>query len=165
MKTCLTSLAMIALMACATTSPDAAPVVTPADLALVSGSGWTGTLVYRDYSPPFTEVTLQAEVDVSISPYGLLLDMRYPGEPGANSTDMLSVASDGTRLGGDPVVARQKEGRAVYITTRAECEDDEKPAICEHIYTFSKAMFGLRKNVQLDGSSESFQRNAYNFTR
>ena len=165
MKACVTSLALIAVTACATTSTDVAPRVTSDDLALVDGAGWTGTLVYRDYSPPYGDVTLQAEVDVSVTSDGLLLDMRYPGEPSANSTDMLSVATDGSRLGGDPVVARKEEQGEVRITTRAPCEDDDKPAICEHIYTFSKARFGLRKTVKFDGSSDTFQRNAYTFTR
>jgi hypothetical protein len=165
MRTFVMSVAAVMVSACATQTRPTAPAVTQADLARVVGEGWTGTLVYRDYSPPFGSVTLDAEVDISQSQDGLILAIRYPREPSANSTDVLSVSADGTMLGGDPVVARREEGRTVYITTRAPCEDDDKPAICEHTYTFGEAEFGTLKRVTFASGGAPVQRNAYSFTR
>ncbi len=165
MRTLFLAATMAVLAACATHSEKPTPRVTPADLVRVSGEGWTGTLVYRDYSPPFGEVTLKTDVDISMTTDGLMLAMRYPDEPSANSTDILSVGAGGTKLGGDPVISRRKDGKTVYFTTRADCDDDGTPATCEHVYTFGKKQFGMRKTVTFKDGSASFQRNAYTYTR
>lgn len=146
-------------------SEGGAPRLSAADIAPTAGAGWKGSLVYRDYSPPQGEVTLAVEADIAVVPGGLSLTLRYPDEPGANSTDVLALSKDGARFGGDPVIDRRAEGGAIVATTRAPCRDDDRPATCEHLYRFGAREFAIEKRDRFDGETAFIRRNAYRLTR
>lgn len=158
------AVALALFTACAHDQPTA-PRISAADLAQVAGAGWTGALVYRDYSPPYGEVMLDVEADVTVAPQGLSLAIRYPNEPAANSTKTLRLSAGGTIFDREPVVERREEGGAVVVLTRGPCEDDGRSATCEHVYRFSEAELGLEKRVRFDGDAEFIRRNAYRLTR
>jgi hypothetical protein len=143
----------------------AAPALSVADLARVAGSGWAGTLIYRDYSPPFEEVMLNVEADVATTPEGLEIALRYPAEPNANGTSRLDLSAGGTVLGGDPVISRSDDGGVAAATTRGPCEDDNKPATCEHLYRFGEREFIMEKRVRFEGEQEFRRRNVYRLAR
>lgn len=164
------TMSLMFIVACSNSSAlreaqNAGPTVEAADLVRVAGSGWAGELVYRDYSPPFGNVTLQVEAKVSVVPDGLLLQLMYPQEPHANSTDLLAVSPDGKTFGGDPVIAHDEQAGILTIITRADCEDDERAAVCENFYTFGKSVMGIRKMVSFPGETAALQRNEFVFRR
>lgn len=164
---------ILALSLCAVAACDAAPPGAPAktatasraDIERVVGEGWTGTLVYRDYSPPFGDVELKVEADIASAPEGLALAIRYPDEPQANTVEVLELSEDGARLGGELVVERSEADGMVAITTRANCEDDEKPAECEHRYVFGQKVFEMDKRVRFDDKEDFIRRNFYRLNR
>ena len=159
--------ALAGLLAACANPPVSSPSlrVTDADLEKMLGEGWTGTLIYRDYSPPFGDVTLPVAIAVTQAPDGLILAIDYPDEPQANSKDLLSVREMGTRLAGDLVVARREADQVTFITTRAPCDDDGQASICEHVYTFGPSSFGMEKFVTPKDGGETIRRNAYVLTR
>jgi hypothetical protein len=157
---------LLAATACAAApAPPEPPRVTPADLAVLTGSGWTGTLTYRDYSPPFGEVTLQAALDVRETPEGLAFAYIYPKEPQANSESPFPLTADGTQLDEAAVTAVTRTPDAVAVTTSTPCEDAGEPATCTYEYSIAATAFTVRKTVQASGNAAPFTRNTYRFTR
>jgi hypothetical protein len=162
----LLAAAFLNATACAATpAPPEAPRVTPADLTVLIGGGWTGTLTYRDYSPPFGEVTIQAALDVREGPEGLTFAYIYPKEPQANSEGQFPLAADGTLLDEATVTAVARTPDAVEVTTTAPCEDAGKPATCTYDYSVAAKAFTVRKTVQAGSLAAPFTRNTYRFTR
>lgn len=141
------------------------PRVTPADLAVLTGSGWTGTLTYRDYSPPFGEVTIQAALEVRETPDGLSFAYIYPKEPQANTESPFTLSADGTVLDQATVTAVSRTEGAVAATTTTPCEDAGEPATCTYDYAIAAKAFTIRKTVHAGGTAAPFTRNTYRFTR
>lgn len=158
--------ALLAATACAgmPASPEP-PRVTPDDLAPLVGSGWTGTLTYRDYSPPFGEVTIEAALDVRETPEGLVFNYIYPKEPQANSERPFLLSADGTVLDEEAVIAVTRAPDAVNIRTSAACEDAGQAATCTYDYSIAAKTFTVRKSVQVTGEAETFTRNTYRLSR
>lgn len=162
----LLAAAFLTATACAAApAPPEPPRVTPADLAVLTGSGWTGTLTYRDYSPPFGEVTIQAALDVSETPEGLTFAYIYPKEPQANSESPIPLSADGTQLDEATVTAVTRTSDAVKVITTAPCEDAGEPATCTYDYSIAAKALTIRKTVEAAGSAAAFTRNTYRFTR
>jgi len=166
MKRAAGFLAALTLSACAAV-PDAPPQtrLKPADLAVISGTGWTGTLTYRDYSPPYGDVTISAELTATETPDGLMLSYIYPKESQANSEGPFALTEDGTVLDGARITKLTRTDGGLTVTTEEACEDDSKPATCLHDYGFSPRTFTAAKRVRFAGDPETFQRNVYRFTR
>jgi hypothetical protein len=161
-------LACAALAAACTSVPAGTPppVVTESDTALILGTGWTGELVYRDYSPPFGEVTLRTTLEVRRVPDGIELFIRYPDEPKADGASTLSISEDGRSIDGDRIVVREAmPGGGVKLVTEGVCEDDDRPATCAHTYTIAETAFGMRKTVSFGDGTPPLVRNTYAFTR
>ena len=165
MKHAAALFAAIALAAC-TAVPDAPAnnQLTPSDLAVIAGTGWTGTLTYRDYSPPYGEVTITAELAAATTPDGLMLSYIYPKEPQANSEGAFALTENGTVLDGARITGLARTDGLLTVTTEESCEYDDKPATCLHEYTFGPKVFTAAKRVRFSGSPETFQRNVYRFT-
>lgn len=158
-------LAAALVAGCATPPASLSPTIRVADLHSVAGAGWTGRLIYRDYSPPFGEVELEVEAKVTALADGISLALHYPREPDADSESKLLISEAGLALDGKPVVGREISGDSLIIATQADCEDDNQPATCRHVYTIAPTAFGWTKLVTLDSDGNQFQRNAYAFTR
>lgn len=156
-----------ALSACASAPPPpAAPSITDTDTALILGSGWTGQLVYRDYSPPFGEVSLRTTAEVRRIEGGLEIFFSYLDEPSANGPSEYTIAPDGTSINNAPVISRDTLSNGdVVIETSGPCEDNDLPALCTHTYTLGETRLAIRKTVDPEGEAPAFQRNAYTFTR
>ena len=163
----LSSAALILLAGCATPpTPDPGPRVSPADLSVLAGTGWSGVLVYRDYSPPFDEVEIRAELEaVSLADNGVRFAMIYPDEGDTKSNEAISVSEDGRMIGSDPLTARAMADGKLVLVTAEPCEDDDRPAFCEKTYTVSADYFAMQKRVTLDSGEAPFIRNRYEFTR
>jgi hypothetical protein len=159
------ALSLLALAACASAPAPAAPVITEADTALILGEGWTGTLTYRDYSPPYDLVTLRTTLEVTRTASGLDLFLRYPDEPKADGSSALEISTDGRLIDGDPIISRSKTGGQLVFVTEGACEDDDRPATCRHTYSLSETQFGMAKSVDFGDAEPAVERNAYTFTR
>lgn len=159
-------LAAFTLAACAAV-PDTPTKsqLTASDLAVIAGTGWTGTLTYRDYSPPYGEVTIEAALAAAETPDGLRFSYIYPKEPQANSESAFALTENGTVLDGARITGLAPKDGLLTVTTEESCEDDDKPATCLHDYTFGPKVFAAAKRVRFSGSPETFQRNVYRFTR
>jgi hypothetical protein len=163
MRTLLTSL--VVLSACQTAAlPDSQRL--DSALGQLDGGVWKGTLTYRDYSPPFKDVSIPAELRVTRMAGGFAFDYAYPDEPAANSKSDVILAPDGSALDGEPVAAFETgKGSTDRITTRGPCRDDERAATCEHVWEISKSRFSVRKTVMLADGAAPFRRNEYVFER
>lgn len=135
------------------------------DLLVAVGDDWTGTLTYRDYSPPHGDVTLQVEAKVKAVAGGLSIALHYPREPGADGISDLLLTDGGRVFDGEPVISAERAGDTLQIVTEAACEDDNRPATCRHIYSIAPKQLGWRKLVQFAGDGEAVRRNDYSFTR
>lgn len=161
----VTGLAAVSALAGCLSAPVAAPALSITDLEAVAGDGWTGELVYRDYSPPFGQVQLAVEAKVTMRPDGLTLALHYPKEPNADDTSGLLISADGRTFDSETVTVRERTGDTLTVMTQARCEDNDLPAACTHIYTLAPKAFGWVKLVTLDRDGQQFQRHAYTFTR
>lgn len=166
MKHAAALLAAFALAACASV-PDAPTEnqLTPSDLAVIAGTGWTGTLTYRDYSPPYGQVTIEAALAAAETADGLMLSYIYPKEPQANSEGAFALTEGGSLLDGAQITQLARTDGLLTVTTEEACEDDNKPATCLLDYSFGPKVFTAAKRVRFSGSPETFQRNVYRFTR
>lgn len=156
--------AFAVLASACSTQPDRPPTASLADFTPALGGGWTGTLTYRDYSPPHGDVTLTVELTVTASADGVDLAFAYPKEPNANATDHVVLSADGRTLDGEAVVARTARDGAIELTTRAAGEDDNRPATIEHTYTIGAHRLVIRKTVQF-GDAAPLRRNEFVFGR
>lgn len=151
--------------ACAGVAAMDQPTVSAADLQRMVGDDWTGTLTYRDYSPPFGRVTLQVAAKIKATPAGVETSLHYPREPNADGASELAVSADGAMLDGERVVLRRVEGDRLILATEAACEDDGKRATCRHEYALAPREINWRKLVTFSGDGAPVERNAYRFTR
>jgi len=159
-------LAAFALAACAAVPEEpTSNQLTPSDLAVIAGTGWTGTLTYRDYSPPYGDVTIEAALAAAETPDGLILSYIYPKEPQANSESAFALTEGGTVLDGARITQLARTDSLLTVTTEEACEDDDRPATCLHDYSFGPKVFSAAKRVRFSGSPETFQRNVYRLTR
>ena len=142
------------------------PALDVADLEVVVGADWTGSLTYLNYQEPFIEFTIPAALTVTATEAGLKLAYEYPDEPHANSTVQAEISANGTKLMGEPIVANTElENGGRMIQTAFACEDMGRSAACEMTYSFAPSELRITKMVTYDGETESFRRNAYVFTR
>ena len=154
--------ALLALSAHAGEAED----LSPADLAIVAGTNWTGSLTYMNYQPPFEDVTIPANLEVEATDTGLKLSYIYPDELHANSTVTLKVSANGEWMMGAPIVSNTLSDSGLReVKTAYSCEDMGKEASCEMIYSFGASELNVTKMVTYKGETDAFRRNAYSFTR
>jgi hypothetical protein len=142
--------------------------VEPADLDRLTGVGWKGSLIYRDYQtnkPTAIETTLDvARVEGSETPQW---DFRrgYPKEPHANANEVIALNADGTMLGEERVIERAAlPGGGVKIVTEQESTDNDKPARFRFVYTIDERSLRIVKLVRT-GDEPEFERNRIELTR
>jgi hypothetical protein len=139
-----------------------------ADLDRLTGAGWKGSLIYRDYQtnkPTAIETTLDvARVEGSDTPRW---DFRrgYPKEPHANAGEVIALSADGTMLGEERVIERaQLPGGGVKIVTEQESMDNDKPSRFRFVYTIDERSLRIVKLVRT-GDEPEFERNRVELTR
>ena len=155
----------IACSACSSLPSQGTVAVDAADLQVVVGDTWKGTLTYRDYSPPHGDVTLQVEAKVKAVTGGLSISLHYPREPKADGTSEILLTEGGKVFDGEPVISRERTGDTLEIVTEGPCEDDGQRATCRHVYSLAPKQLEWRKFVRFVGGSEDVRRNAYTFAR
>ena len=140
----------------------------PADLDLIAGPSWHGTLTYLDY---------QSGKPVSIRSTLLLtrlpgdaprweLRLGYDDEPHANRAEVLAIDAGGRTLDGEAVVERTSlADGAVQVVTEADGEDDHRPARFRHVYVLGATRSSLQKLVRFAGTDTFFERNIYRWQR
>ncbi|MEL7108534.1 MAG: hypothetical protein AAGJ68_04910 [Pseudomonadota bacterium] len=142
------------------------PAVTIDMFESLAGDDWSGSLTYLNYQAPFEDVTIPANIEISLLNSGLKLDYKYPNEPHANSSAVASISENGTVFMNEPVIANTLTDDDVReIKTGFACEDMGRSAQCEMTYMFSSSTLQITKMVTYDGEIEAFRRNAYTFQR
>lgn len=156
---------LLALAACATPPAPKSGRLAAEELSALSGTGWTGSLTYRDYSPPFGEVTIAAALTVTETPHGLMFAYAYPKEPQANSESSFFLSPDGTVLDDAPIISVNRTPDALLVRTQRACEDDNQPATCTYDYSIARRSFEIRKSVTFAEPATGFVRHTYTFSR
>ena len=165
MKSVLVSACLLPLTVL-TAQADEVPPLTLDIFEPIAGDDWTGSLTYLNYQEPFEDVTIPANVEISLGESGIKLDYKYPNEPHANSSVVASISDDGMTFINEPVIGNtSSEDGTREIKTAFACEDMGRPAQCEMTYRFSPSTLLIKKMVTYDGATEAFQRNAYTFQR
>jgi hypothetical protein len=157
--------ALAAALAACTSVPGVPAKLSAADLAPLEGGGWAGTLTYRDYSPPYGDVTLAVTAAARVTPEGLTLALAYPDEPQANGEAAFPLSADGLSFDEAPIIRRSDENGVLEVVTEAACEDDNRPAICTYTYQFAANVLVSEKRVDLGDGAPPLLRNAYRLTR
>ncbi|WP_379963673.1 hypothetical protein [Epilithonimonas sp. UC225_85] len=138
------------------------------DFQKISGN-WKGSLTYLDYSSgkPYT-MPSDLEVKRIDETNKFSFSNIYPNERNANSTDTVSISSDGKYIDKEQVKSRRKLANGdIEIITEETGKDgnDNKPATIRHTYTFGKDIFKKRKDVQFVGDNQWINRHVYSYSR
>ena len=140
--------------------------VTAADFAPLSGPEWTGSLTYLDYSsnePSQIPVSIRFDEAKSRS---IRYHIKYPGEAQYNDSVKIKLSKNGRELNGDSITDRQElPDGTVVITTRAQEEDDGRPADVRTTYSLGASALSIRKEVRYEGSTDYLERNIYRLAR
>lgn len=140
-------------------------VLQSSDLTGRSGKGWKGELTYLDYSSE-ERVSLDLTADVFVKINCINLQLKYPDEPQANSSEEICISEDGRSFGGAPIIALQRLGPDfVALQTRADGEDDGKPALIRKNYILSTSAITYGKEVSFDGGESWTERNEIDVER
>lgn len=175
MKSILTTIATLLLLA----QQDQAPLIRSADLFLLTGPRWTGTLTYLDYStnrkvsiPSTLQVTPVEGQTLSFN-----FDYQYPDEPHARSTSTLTITADGKEFAGARIVERRggsASGPLILVMEKMG-RDNDREALIRHTYQIETGQIpsgqsrsgrlSIRKEVRYTGSTQFLLRNEYVWQR
>ncbi len=140
--------------------------IAAADLQLLEGAKWIGELTYLDYSSN-KRTSIKSNVTISrIRENTWIFDFEYPLEPKANARKEINLSASGAELDGETVGERKKlADGTLRIVSTSRGKDNGRDATYRKIYLVSKTSFSIKKEVQIDSSSEFFERNTYSWTR
>lgn len=130
---------------------------------------WQGSLTYLDYSSgkPYT-MPADLEIKRIATTNQFIFSNIYPNELSANSTDTLSVSTDGKYINKENIKSRRKlvNGDIEMVTEEfGEDGNDHKAAVIKHTYTFNSTTYKIRKDVQFTGSTEWINRHQYAYEK
>lgn len=165
MKTTLCLILLTLVSALTAFSQDS---VTGADLKPLEGAKWVGELTYLDYSSnKRTSIKSDLTISRSMDKEGIwIFDFEYPLEPKANSKKDVKLADDGREFDGEAISERKKlADGTLRIVTTSRGKDNGKDATYIKTYLIGKTSFSIKKEVKIDGGSETFERNTYSWTR
>lgn len=138
------------------------------DFEKLTGS-WQGSLTYLDYTSgkPYT---MPADIEIKRidKTNKFIFSNIYPNETNANSTDTVSVSSDGKYIDKETVKSRRKlpNGEIEIITEELGNDgNDNRAAMFRHTYTLGATTFRTRKDVQFIGETEWIKRHEYSYKR
>jgi hypothetical protein len=143
-------------------------VITPTDLQILEGPKWTGTLTYLDYRSnkrtsikSNLKVTRKAE-DPAIWTFAY----EYPDEPNANDVSDAVLEDGGTKFFGETVIEKKfLAGKTLRLVTTQTGTDNGKKAVFRYTYLINAKSLSIKKEVQVAGSSDWFERNEYLWVR
>jgi len=133
------------------------------DLNGLIGKTWAGTLTYLDYGTNKL-VPIPTELTVTNSPKGPGVYnwlTAYPKEPSHNSTDEITISSDGGTIDGETVKERElmANGTLKFVTVK-QGTDNNKKATFRYTYLIGKTTFSRKKEVCFDATDTWFTRNS-----
>ena len=158
---------LLAILVMGGSSREEGPVVRSADLMILTGARWSGSLTYLDYRSN-RKVTIPSTLQVGRDPKdqnSFIFDYQYPDEPQAASREVVVIGSSGGTLTGERVVARRDQAGGLVLVTEKAGMDNQRPALIRHTYQISPASFSIRKEVRYGAEEEFLQRNEYRWQR
>jgi len=173
------ALAFTTPLAVTLTTPLAAQRITPAQLHGALIGRWTGTLEYKDYSPPYGRVTLPTIFEIAPrKDGGVMLHAIYDDGPGktVTSDDRFILSADGATLDWTGtkektpeifrvlVLSRDVSTQEIRLVGEWEGADDNKPATIRETITLAASALTVLKEVRFTGGTYSF-RHEYRMTR
>jgi hypothetical protein len=162
------SLMLFLTLAAAIYATGQTATVGPDDLKILEGPKWTGTLTYLDYrSNKKTSIKSNITVSRGEAANTWVFAYEYPDEPKANGTSNVSLTNGGTVFNDQKVIERSviADATSLRIVTTKNGTDNDKPAVFRFTYAVTPTSFWIKKEVQLEGSAEWFERNEYRWAR
>jgi hypothetical protein len=153
------------------TAMTAGPAVTPADIDLLTGASWNGTLTYLDYTSG-KQTTIKSSLAVTRLPprpdSATAWDMRtgYADEPQANSGET-AVLARGGRVFRDATVLERTvlPDGSVRVVTEQDGEDDLRRARFRFVYLLGRTQCSIQKLVRFTPEEAFFERHIYRWSR
>nr|WP_321234115.1 hypothetical protein [uncultured Psychroserpens sp.] len=139
--------------------------ITLEELNQLNNTKWVGELMYVNYGDG-QEVTLQTKMQIEIKNNKILMSTQYDNEPSANSQSTIKLKKNGTYFGNEKIISKtiSKEGVRTLVTSY-EGRDANKPATILKTYTYDDSNFSVTKEVKFKGTSDTFIRNKYTYTK
>ena len=143
--------------------------VSSADIEVLEGEKWIGNLTYLDYgSGKRTRISSNLIVSRKVgSPNVWLFAFEYPDEPKANDTAEVALAEDGRTINGESVVEtrRTTNNALLLVVTTKPGTDNGHKAMLRYSYLIGKRSFAIKKEVQVEGTTDWFTRNEFSWSR
>ena len=139
-----------------------------ADLQILAGAQWTGTLTYLDYR---SKKKVSIPANLTVKPNGedkwsWVFEYQYPDEPQANSREIVRLSKDGSSLNDEVVLERiNLPDNTVRFVTEKKGEDNNRSATFRYTYTLNAKSFSIRKEVRYENENQFFERNGYDWKR
>jgi hypothetical protein len=166
MKTFLLSIAW--LMFASTFAPAQSAAISVKDLKRFEGDKWIGTLTYMDYRSN-RKTSIKSNLTVARKNDGKdtwVFAYEYPDEPKANKLSEAVLSDGGKKFFGETVVERSRlTDKSLKIVTTQTGSDNDRKAMFRYTYLVSSKSLSIKKEVQIDGKTEWFERNAYSWRR
>lgn len=138
----------------------------PADLDLLTGAPWSGTLTYLDYTTgkPTTIASTLTVRRIAADLPTWELRVGYPKEPGADSVQTIVLKNN--TIGNESILSRRTlpDGGIEFITS-APGTDDNKPATFRFVHRLTPTIYSRTKLVTFVGQSTELQRHIYSWSR
>jgi len=142
--------------------------LTAKDLRSLEGSKWIGTLTYLDYRSN-KKTSIKSNLTVTRKPGAAgvwIFAYEYPDEPNANGSSDVALLDDGKTFNEQTVIETNRlKGQSLRIVSIKDGTDNDKKAKFRYTYLLSEESFSIKKEVQLEGSSDWFERNTYSWAR
>lgn len=142
--------------------------ITANDLKILEGKKWTGTLNYLDYgSNKKTSIISNLTVNRADAANTWVFACEYPDEPKAKGTSVVSLTNHGTVFNNQKVIERSviADANSLRIVRTKNGSDNNRSAVFRFTYSVTPTSFWIKKEVQLEGSAEWFERNEYRWAR
>ncbi|WP_026776341.1 hypothetical protein [Polaribacter sp. Hel_I_88] len=155
----------IIISLCVLSTLNAQKNVEISDFEILNNTNWKGILLYKNYSDG-KEVTLQTTMTISLKKNKVITEIKFTGEPKANSKNIVKLRKKGTYFGNEKVIRKEilKNGFTKIITFYRG-KDNSKKAKMYNTYLFNKDSFSITKEVEYLDSKGRFIRNKQTYTR
>lgn len=142
----------------------AQPKVTISDFENLDKSNWSGNLMYINYSDG-SKFTIRTTMQITLKGDKILLDVRYPDEPKANSKESIRITKTGSYLGNEELIKKNYDNGILTLVTKFKGKDNNKKAMMYKTYTISETAYIVEKEVRYMDTEERIVRNRYNYKR
>jgi hypothetical protein len=143
-------------------------VITPIDIQILEGPKWTGMLTYLDYSSN-KRTSIKSNLTVTrkaTDPAVWTFAYEYPDEPKANDASDAVLEDGGRKFFGETVIEKKYlAGKTIQVVTTQAGTDNGKKALFRYTYLINAKSLSIKKEVQIEGSSDWFERNEYRWVR